>query len=279
MDTKVQTILQKAARGHGLITVLTGAGISAESGIPTFRGKEGYWTVGSAEYHPQEMATHAMYRRCPEDVWVWYLYRRGICNAAAPNEGHSAVARIEKALKSRFILITQNVDGLHLRAGSSIERTYQIHGNINHMRCGQECSPEIYPIPGEIGGKSRGDTLSSSESALLICPRCGSRSRPHILWFDECYNEEFYRFQSSLAAAFATDLLIVVGTSGSTNLPMQVGSEVLRRGGMIIDVNPDYNPFSGMAEESGSGLFLQGKSSETLPGIADFFEGYLKKSD
>ena len=143
----VRCMLRDFAAGHGRLTVLTGAGISAESGIPTFRGPEGYWTVGSREYHPQEMATWAMFRRKPLEVWRWYLYRRHVCGTARPNEGHRALAEIERLFEDRFILITQNVDGLHLRAGSSPQRTFHIHGNVFFMRCAAECSRQIYPIP------------------------------------------------------------------------------------------------------------------------------------
>ena len=108
----------------GRVVFLTGAGVSAESGIPTFRGQEGYWTVGSREYHPQEMATQASFTKMPRECWRWYLYRRGVCNAAQPNAGHEALVRAERALKDRFRLITQNVDGLHRRAG-----------NIQAIRC------------------------------------------------------------------------------------------------------------------------------------------------
>ena len=99
--------------------MLTGAGVSAESGIPTFRGREGYWTVGSTEYHPQEMATLQAFEAMPEEVWRWYLYRLGACREAQPNQAHRAIVRLEERLGDRFCLITQNVDGLHLRAGSS----------------------------------------------------------------------------------------------------------------------------------------------------------------
>jgi NAD-dependent deacetylase len=98
------------------LVVMTGAGISAESGIPTFRGKEGYWTVGAREYHPQEMATFSMFSSEQEEVWSWYLYRRGVCRGAAPNAGHQAVVKMEQALGDRFLFLSQNVDGQHLRA-------------------------------------------------------------------------------------------------------------------------------------------------------------------
>ena len=125
MDQATIDALQDAVKGGGHITVMTGAGISAESGIPTFRGPEGYWTVGSREFHPQEMATHTMFCRFPEAVWQWYLYRMDTCRRAEPNAGHHALVSMEKLLAGRFTLITQNVDGLHLRAGSRPETTYQ----------------------------------------------------------------------------------------------------------------------------------------------------------
>jgi NAD-dependent deacetylase len=255
--------------GDGTLVVLTGAGISAESGIPTFRGKEGYWTVGAKEYHPQEMATHAMFTHQPDEVWSWYLYRRTVCRGAEPNAGHEAVVRMEELLGDRFLLITQNVDGLHLRAGNSLERTYQIHGNIDFYRCARECSVELYRIPEELPPKGKGEPMTDAEREALVCPRCGERGRPHVLWFDECYDEEHFRFNSSLRAAVSASLLLVVGTSGATNLPMQVGQAALQTGATIVDINPEPNPFSGMAERAASGFFLQGGGGDFLPAIAE----------
>ena len=119
MDVSLDQALAAALAGDGAFVVVTGAGVSAESGIPTFRGQDGYWTVGSRVYHPQELATHAAFRRMPEEVWRWYLYRLGVCRAAEPNPAHVALVELERALGDRFRLVTQNVDGLHLRAGSS----------------------------------------------------------------------------------------------------------------------------------------------------------------
>src|SRR5437763_15050145 len=97
----------------GTVIALTGAGVSAESGIPTFRGKEGYWTVGSRDYHPQELATHEAFSQMPWEVWAWYLFRRGVCRAAEPNAATHAIVRWDGALRERLGPITQNVDGLH----------------------------------------------------------------------------------------------------------------------------------------------------------------------
>ena len=255
--------------GNGNLVVMTGAGISAESGIPTFRGEEGYWVVGSREYQPEEMATHAMFSRQPDAVWSWYLYRRGVCHRATPNAGHGAVAELEHSLADRFRLLTQNVDGLHIRAGNSLERTYQIHGNIDYARCDRDCGQPIWPLGESLGiARARGDQLTDAERRQLCCPGCAGRARPHVLWFDEYYDETNYRYSSSIQAAETADVLLVVGTSGATNLPMQVGQEALRTGAFIVDVNPEPNPFSRLAESSG-GVFLRGSSGAILPAIAE----------
>ena len=251
----------------GRMVVLTGAGISAESGIPTFRGKDGIWVVGSREYQPMSMATLTMFRNEPELVWAWYLYRLGVCHTAAPNAGHEAVVKLEQLLEDRFLLITQNVDGLHLKAGSSPARTYQIHGNIEYVRCADECGRPNWPLDEALrAGRPRNAPLTAAETAALACPACGGWARPHVLWFDEYYDEENFRFESSLAAAEGAAVLVVVGTSGATNLPMQVGQAAARQGATIIDVNLEPNPFSRVAERCG-GFFLQGPSSRLLPAI------------
>lgn len=269
MREEIRNVLRDVAKGNGRITVLTGAGISAESGIPTFRGPEGYWTVGSKVYHPQEMATFSMFTDQPDEVWKWYLYRMGVCRRAHPNPGHLALVAMEKQFGERFTLITQNVDGLHLRAGNSLTRTYQIHGNVDYMRCSLECHEATYLIPAEVEAKSSGDSLTETDRHHLRCPLCGARSRPHILLFDEYYNEHHFHFYSSLKAAGETALLIVVGTAGATNLPNQVAREVYQKGGIIIDINIETNPFAQLAEGSKRGFFIQEPSASALPALLD----------
>jgi len=269
LDKDLKAKLTELAK-KGRVTALTGAGISAESGIPTFRGPEGYWTIGSKEYQPMEMGTYTMFRREPDEVWLWYLYRRGVCRRSEPNPGHLALARLEELLGDRFTLITQNVDGLHLRAGNSLERAYQIHGNIDYMRCARECSTNVYPIPESVPAKARGEALTDSDRQALCCPKCGGPARPHVLWFDEYYNEEHFKFNSSLYAAAQTDLLIIVGTSGTTNLPTQVAGTAQERGGLLIDINIQRNPFSEFALDNG-GYFLQQPSGAALPELVKLF--------
>lgn len=269
MREEIRNVLHEIGQGAGNITVLTGAGISAESGIPTFRGPEGYWTVGSKVYQPQEMATFHMFCQMPDEVWKWYLYRMGVCGAAKPNPGHLALVAMEQHFGDRFTLITQNVDGLHLRAGNTLARTYQIHGNVFFMRCSLECSEAVYPIPEAVQAKTKDAGLTDSDREHLRCPLCGARSRPHILLFDESYNEHHYHFYSSLKAAQQTALLIVVGTAGATNLPNQVAREVYQRDGVIIDVNIETNPFAQLAEKSTIGFFIQEPSASALPSILE----------
>lgn len=261
-------LLTEVIQGNGSVTVLTGAGISAESGIPTFRGPEGFWTIGSKEYHPQEMATFAMFSRNPEAVWVWYLYRMGLCRKARPNAGHRALASMEFHLKNRFTLITQNVDNLHILAGNSLSRTLQIHGNIFQARCASACTEDIFPLPENLPPKSKGSRLTDSECRQLKCPTCGNWLRPHVLWFDETYNEHHYHFNSALETAKRTRLLITVGTAGATTLPNHIVNLVLSNGGLMFDINVTDNPFGGLAMQSHQGIFIKGTSSETLVELA-----------
>lgn len=269
LPREVEELVERACGEEGPVLWLTGAGISAESGIPTFRGPQGYWKVGSRDYHPQELATRAAFGRMPADVWSWYLYRRGVCRAADPNEAHRALAELERELGDRFLLVTQNVDGLHLRAGNSPGRTYQIHGNIDFLRCAAECAAEVHAIPEGVPiAWERGRPVSEDELGLLVCPRCGGAGRPHVLWFDETYDEAHFRFESSLEAATRTPLLIVVGTTGATNLPLHIGAMVARRRAPFVVINPEPNPFTRMAEEAGTGVFLQGSAGHWVPALA-----------
>ncbi|MDF1564078.1 MAG: RNA polymerase subunit sigma [Deltaproteobacteria bacterium] len=252
----------------GPLLFLTGAGISAESGIPTFRGKEGYWTVGSQNYRPEELATRRAFGQMREEVWAWYLYRRSVCRAAEPNAAHHALVELEQVLGDGFLLVTQNVDGLHLRAGNTLERTYQIHGNIDFHRCWRECSPPVL-LPEALGETwERGQSVDVATDALLVCEACGGPSRPHVLWFDECYDEENFRFNSSLMAIREASGLVIVGTSGATNLPTQLAANAYERGIPVIAIGPDETPFTRIAEE-GPGAFLRGTATEWVPVLAD----------
>jgi NAD-dependent protein deacetylase/lipoamidase len=264
MEAKLASILEDVRRAEGRVLVLTGAGVSAESGIPTFRGAEGYWVVGSRNYMPQEMATLEMFERAAEEVWRWYLYRFGVCRDAQPNAGHAALVRLERALGDRFTLVTQNIDGLHRRAGS--ERVHCIHGDAAYVRCARGCGLGIVDLP-SFPPRGKDAPFTAGDRTKLSCPRCGGWLRPHVLWFDEYYDEENYRMESALRAASTADLLLVVGTSGATNLPMQIGRLAFEREAALVDVNPEENPFAELAARSPRGFFARGSACARLPEI------------
>jgi NAD-dependent deacetylase len=264
------------ARG-GRVVALTGAGVSAESGIPTFRGKEGYWTVGAREYHPQELATREAFERMPWQVWAWYLYRRGVCHRAAPNAAHHALVRLAEALPDRFALVTQNVDGLHRRAGSPDDRTYPIHGDISLMRCAAGCTPAgRWPIPESVGDVARGAEVPDDWRALLVCPRCGGIARPHVLWFDEYYDEPLFHIDTVRSLARAASLLVIVGTSASTNLPWQVVTLAHEAGAVLVDINVEDNPFGEIAARSGGAVC--GPAAIALPAIVDHLVARIREA-
>jgi len=266
-DPALADLLDRALARPGRVVALTGAGISAESGIPTFRGPEGYWSVGSRVYRPQELATWATFVRDPELVWPWYLWRRSVCRAAAPNPAHHALVALDGALGDRFRLVTQNVDGLHLRAGSPPERTWTIHGNIEQMRCAAECGAPPEPLPEDLSAGPDDTRLTPAARSALRCGRCGGWMRPHVLWFDETYDEPRYRFESALRAAREATLLLVVGTTGSTNLPVLMGREALHHGATLVDVNPVESPFGAAAERAGRGLSVRDTAATALPAV------------
>ncbi|MEE2786214.1 MAG: Sir2 family NAD-dependent protein deacetylase [Myxococcota bacterium] len=257
-------LLRTAFSGDGLIIALTGAGISAESGIPTFRGPEGYWTIGSRQYRPTQMATYEMFRAAPQEVWSWYLYRRSVCRSAEPNAGHHQLARLDQALHRRFLLVTQNVDGLHLRAGNAHHRSFQIHGNIDYMRCARPCSDDLRPVPDIFDDWPKDRRANKTVLDRLRCPQCGDLLRPHVLWFDEYYDESLFRYESALNAIGDADLLITIGTSGATNLPVQMVRAALGAGVCLVDINPEVNRFGVLAESAARGFYLPTSASDGL---------------
>lgn len=267
----LRRLLDRGLRGSGPVLFLTGAGISAESGIPTFRGEEGYWRVGSRHYRPEELATRAAFEEFPNDVWSWYLYRRSVCHGARPNAAHRALVDLEHGFYDRLVIVTQNVDGLHLRAGSLAHHTYQIHGNIDFMRFDDagDCTPvelpETIDLTWEKGRRLTDDELEH------IRHRSGVLARPHVLWFDEYYDEALFRFESALQVASSASMLVVIGTSGVTNLPLQVAAIALQRGIPLVVLNRDeHTTFAGIARRSPFGWFEKGPASELVPAVAEY---------
>jgi NAD-dependent deacetylase len=248
------------------IVVLTGAGISAESGIPTFRGPAGYWVVGPRAARP---TTRTEFEADPRGTWAFHLHLRQVFAAAQPNLAHDSLARLEQGIGDDFRLITQNIDGLHRRAGNSAARTYELHGSCSLMRA-VDGDPLPIEIPEHVRSVETDASLPDATWDALVMPD-GARARPHVLWWDEAYNEMQYRSESSLAAGRGCDLLIVIGTSGAAALPYAITAQaVLEAGAALIDINPDDNPYAEHARdlaEQGRGVWLRGTASRWVPEV------------
>ena len=235
----------------GRLVFLTGAGVSAESGIPTFRGADGFWTFGSKNYSAMDLATKAMFAREPETVWSWYLMRFAACASARPNAAHRAIAGLQTKYGERVALVTQNIDALHVRAGSPPEHTYAIHGDARFIRCSEGCTRQLVPFPAFDADEVRRGP-SERLRKVLRCARCKRWMRPHVLWFDEFYDEQHYRSESAFAAARSATMLVVVGTTGATTLPMRIGEHCRDQGVPVVDVNVEATVFSEIAERRGA---------------------------
>ena len=211
------------------VAVLTGAGISAESGVPTFReAQTGLW----AQYDPQELATPQAFRHNPRLVWEWYAWRRELVSQAEPNPGHAALVELA-ALVPRFTLITQNVDGLHQAAGS--EKVLNLHGELYGLRCSQ-CSYQTvdrhHPLP----------------KIPPLCPDCGSLLRPAVVWFGEALDINI--LSAAWLAAEQADLFLVIGTAGMVYPAAQLPSVARQHGALVLEFNLEETPISTIANQS-----------------------------
>jgi NAD-dependent deacetylase len=239
-----------AVRTARSIVVVTGAGVSAESGVPTFRGEEGLWK----SFRPEELATPEAFRRDPRLVWEWYSWRRELVGRCEPNAGHVALARL--ALARPVSLITQNVDGLHERAARDAAEggdpapalPLELHGSLFRSRC-SGCGA---------GRPDRAAVDASSLATLPRCDRCGGLMRPDVVWFGEALDPAV--LDAAFAAAGAADLCLVVGTSALVHPAASVPLATLASGGRLIEVNPDETPLSGRAFCS-----LRGPAGRILP--------------
>ena len=224
--------------GAASIIVLTGAGISAESGIPTFRGQEGLWK----NFRPEELATPEAFRKDPRLVWEWYEWRRNIVKDAKPNPGHYALAELE-AETHNFTLITQNIDGLHQMSGN--RNIVEIHGNLWQVRC-TKC----------------GDIVENHDVPMAElpprCQKCGEIERPNVVWFNEVIPMEV--IDRSLKAIEECDVMLIVGTSGIVEPAASMGLVAKQTGKCVIEINLEMTPSSPLYD-----LTLLGKSGEILP--------------
>lgn len=265
IEKRILDRIEYCLKNDKKISFLVGAGISAESGIPTFRGEDGYWVSGSKNYKAQEIGTKRFFNIASHEVLKFYLYRKSITEFAKPNQSHFMLKEIESLLNDNFALISQNVDSLHKKAGNSDKRTYLIHGDHDFMRCGDECSNELYPFPDgiKLNGRQK-DQLTESEIEFLKCPKCDEDLRPHVLWFDEYYNEKFFKKDSVLRISKETGILFVLGTSGETTLPQVIAKNVLAKSGTVVEININESYFSELLSNKANGIVINSKSTPFL---------------
>jgi NAD-dependent deacetylase len=222
------------------VVALTGAGISAESGIPTFRGPGGLWR----DFKPEQLATPEAFSADPDLVWEWYEWRRRLIAAALPNPGHLALAAFERCARD-FVLVTQNVDGLHDRAGN--ERIVKLHGDIWIDRC-LDCDAE--------------ETVRFDDARVVsshLCG-CGGLLRPGVVWFGEALPPDAWR--AAEQAVRRAEVVLVIGTSSVVYPAAGLIPLAQAAGAKVIEVNPEETVFSGEID-----CCLRGKAGEILPAL------------
>lgn len=228
-----------AAAAH--VVVLTGAGVSAESGVPTFRGKDGLWR----RYNAMDLATPEAFAEDPHLVWEFYNWRREILAGVKPNAAHYALAELERQ-KPHFTLITQNIDRLHQAAGS--QNVLELHGNIWTVRC-TECGrleeDRTVPLP-----------------PLPACRSCGKLLRPHVVWFGESLPPRV--LSRSFEAIQSCDLMIVIGTSGTVQPAASMGMHARSHGASVAEINLEPTPYT-----EAYACSISGKAGDIVPQLLE----------
>ncbi|MBF7091289.1 iron dicitrate transport regulator FecR [Flavobacterium sp. ALJ2] len=261
-------------KSRNLFTFLTGAGISAESGIPTYRGVDGIWIKGTKFHKPEEFGTLKYFKENPEEVWQYSLFRKKMFEDAQPNESHREILEIENLMQDKFHLITQNIDNLHKRAGT--KRIYEIHGNNREIKCSNGCKG-IEKLSVEIKGKDIDEDLTEKDIELLKCKECNSWMRPNILWFDERYDEKTNKRFSALKIAKNSGVLFIVGTSGATNLPITIAETTLKYGGTIVDINTEDNLFTELIKHNKNKIIIRETSTQMLKTIREIMQNIIQE--
>lgn len=240
MAARIPARLVAALQGSHHTVILTGSGVSAESGIPTFRDPQsGLW----ARYRPEDLATPAAFERDPVLVWQWYQWRRELISAARPNAAHTAIAALERLLP-KMTLVTQNVDGLHQRAGS--RAVIEFHGNIHRNRC----AVEHRLVELDVRGTDKPPR----------CPHCNARLRPDVVWFGERIAPA--ALNMATCAAADCDLFIVAGTSAMVQPAAGLAELARDSGALLVEINTARTALSASAD-----ICLAGAAAESLPAM------------
>jgi NAD-dependent deacetylase len=242
-----------------LVAVSSGAGISKESGIPTFREAQiGLWV----RYNPEVLATPSAFRQNPDLVWSWYMYRRGLVLSSTPNPGHHAIVKLE-SLVDRVVVLTQNIDGFHAESGST--DIVELHGNIRRYKCFGNCqgNPTIVDL----------DTLPHDQDHAPLCPHCRrAKVRPDVVWFGENLNAD--NLQRAFDIASTCDVILVVGTTGIVQPAASLPHAAKQSGATVIEVNPSESLITRIAD-----IFLQGPSGEVLPKLVSALRAYRDREN
>ena len=240
--------LARRIQSASSISVLTGAGVSSASGVPTFRGEEGLWK----SYSPQELATPEAFEKDPRLVWEWYDWRRGLISKCRPNAAHEVLALWSKRY-SKFTLITQNVDGLHEKAGT--KNVIRFHGSIWEVFCRDRCpsSPERWV-----------DETVPLEKIPPSCPYCGGLIRPGVVWFGEGIEGEVLE---KSAAALHCDIFMTVGTAAVVYPAAGLVNAAHQKGAFTVEINLEPTPASGAVD-----LSLQGPAEDILQNVENILQ-------
>lgn len=239
--------LARAAGGFQRAVVLTGAGVSSESGIPTFREPGGVWS----RFRPEDLASRDAFVRDPKLVWDWYRARAENVKEAQPNPGHLAIADME-GLFPDFWLVTQNVDGLHERAGS--RRIIELHGNLARARC--TACPSVFPL----------DEAPLAQDGMPHCPSCAALARPDIVWFGESLPID--AIERAFALSSGAQVFFSVGTSGLVQPAASLPWQAKRGGAVLVEVNPNDTPLSDDCD-----FVFRASASVAIPLIVEAFRG------
>ncbi len=236
----IDSNLLKRLKKAYTVGALTGAGVSAASGIPVFRGKEGLWKT----YRPEDLATFQAFNKNPKLVWEWYLWRRSLVGKAKPNLAHYSLVDFEEFFPD-FYTITQNVDNLHQIAGS--KKVVELHGNITRTKC-SKCE-QLYA----------GTVLL--DAGIPKCKSCGALVRPDVVWFGETLPLE--ALEKAQEIAMQSEVFFSIGTSGIVEPAASLPYMAKGNGAFIVEINPEETQLSGIAD-----TFLKGHAHEILPQIA-----------
>lgn len=258
-------IIKEKLAGKRKITFYVGAGLLNGSGIPTFKGDGAYWTKGMEYARAEDMATIEFFNQNPEIAWGWFLDRLQLCNFSKPNEGHEIIEKFNHLFPERFNLISQNYCGLHDELNIEKEKIHLVHGDMNKMRCVNNCKNVLYDLPEKLKyRKHKKGELSSSELELIKCANCGGIYRPNVLMIDEKSNEKYYKLITAQSIIKKSALIFIIGVKGNSRISHKIIDLSNKNSSLVINIDPRSNLLTYYMR---SGCWITGKVERVLPEI------------